>query len=374
MPGVRLARVARQLSQEQLAAAAGVTRQAVAGVEAGRFAPSLPVALRLARALGRTVEELFGESVPPATVAGRLAEPFGGSPAGGGAGRRYAGRAELGVVAGRRVAFPLDGPAAGALGFRPAAGLAAPGPAGTEVEVRLLRPEQPAVVVAGCDPALPLLAGPLARLDVPVGLLWWPCSTARALALAAVGAVHAAGIHRPADRPARLPAAAGAVAGGVVVIGFAAWQEGLAIAPGLADRVRSVGDVARLGVPVANREPGAEARALLQRQCRRHGIRPASLPGWETVLPGHLSVAAAVAAGLAGAGVTTGPAAAAHQLPFVPLADERFDLVVPRRLLGSPEVGALLDALGTAELRDQLGSLTGYRTDQCGQVVAEPLG
>ena len=57
---LRLARQARGLSQQQLAGVAGVTRQAVSAVESGHSDPSLRVALGLARALGVTVEELFG--------------------------------------------------------------------------------------------------------------------------------------------------------------------------------------------------------------------------------------------------------------------------------------------------------------------------
>ena len=57
---LRLARQARGLSQQQLASMAGVTRQAVSAVESGHSDPSLRVALGLARALGVTVEELFG--------------------------------------------------------------------------------------------------------------------------------------------------------------------------------------------------------------------------------------------------------------------------------------------------------------------------
>src|SRR5437879_3045534 len=46
-------------SQQELATAAGVTRQTVGGIEAGLFSPSALVALRLAKALGCRLEELF---------------------------------------------------------------------------------------------------------------------------------------------------------------------------------------------------------------------------------------------------------------------------------------------------------------------------
>ena len=56
---VRAARTARGLTQAELAAAAGVSRQTVVAVEAGDYAPSVYLALALASHLGSTVEALF---------------------------------------------------------------------------------------------------------------------------------------------------------------------------------------------------------------------------------------------------------------------------------------------------------------------------
>src|SRR5687767_15254554 len=56
---LRAARIQAGLSQGDLAAQAGVTRQAISAIEAGKTVPTMGVALRLARALGRRVDELF---------------------------------------------------------------------------------------------------------------------------------------------------------------------------------------------------------------------------------------------------------------------------------------------------------------------------
>ena len=58
--GVRAARAALGITQADLAREVGVTRQTVVAVEAGDYAPSVYLALALARTLGGTVEELFG--------------------------------------------------------------------------------------------------------------------------------------------------------------------------------------------------------------------------------------------------------------------------------------------------------------------------
>lgn len=443
---LRLARLARQLSQEQLADAAGVSRQAVAGFESGRYDPSLAVALRLAAALGTSVEALFGhEDHRHVLIARWVADPGRTLPTG-------PHRVSLVTVGDQTWAFPLVGMAAHGMGFLPATatvgdpgahttdgrdamapgaeaepgspdpGFVAPGATGVGAEgvgaradvagestaargsgapgrsaevggsavvgglvaaggsaagastvaVTAVRPPAPTVVVAGCDPALALLAAPLAAADPPVGFVWWPCSSQRALALAAQGAVHAAGVHRPVGSSRTTVAAARTALGpdGGAVVGFAAWSEGIAVADDHADRIRSVRDLPALSAPFANREPGAEARALVVAACRRVGVVVASVPGWDSALSGHVPVAAAVAGGLAGAGVTSGPVARSFGLPYLALADEQFELVVSRRHLASTEVRQLLAVLGGHEVRDQLGAIDGYDPSACGDVLA----
>lgn len=48
-----------EMTQEALAQACGVTRQTIIALEAGRYAPSLELAFRIARTFGVSVEEVF---------------------------------------------------------------------------------------------------------------------------------------------------------------------------------------------------------------------------------------------------------------------------------------------------------------------------
>ena len=65
---VRRLRAARELSQGALASAVGVSRQTINAIETGRYLPSLPLAMSLARYFGLAVEDLFhpepGEIAP----------------------------------------------------------------------------------------------------------------------------------------------------------------------------------------------------------------------------------------------------------------------------------------------------------------------
>jgi molybdate-binding protein len=131
-----------------------------------------------------------------------------------------------------------------------------------------------------------------------------------------------------------------------------------------------VGDIAAAGLRLINREPGAEARRVLDRELARSGVDASRVSGYTTSATGHLEVAGAIAAGLADVGIASEPAALAYDLAFVPLAAERFDLVVPAAHAGSREVQALLRALSSTWLLDQLASLPGYTVTQCGERVA----
>jgi putative molybdopterin biosynthesis protein len=372
---LRLARQARGLSQQQLAGMAAVTRQAVSAVESGHSDPSLRVALALASALGMTVEDLFGPGDPADPVLARPVARLGGE------GSRVA----LATVGDTFVALPLRADTAARVGFGPAGGLVAGpqavsgsparglvagppagpsvGQARGPVPVRPIGPPRPTLVVAGCDPALPLLETPLALLDPPVGFAWWPCGNGEALRLAAAGLVHAAGVHQTGEP--QYPGDAIEIPGGAEVVGFTSWREGLVTRP--AARVTGLGDLARRGLRLVNREPGAQARVLLDRERVRLHLDPAELPGYDSRAAGHLQVAAAVAGRLADAGVSSEPAALAYGLGFIPLAAERFDLVLPAKHAASREVQGLLKVLTSPWLLAQLASLPGYDPARCGE-------
>jgi putative molybdopterin biosynthesis protein len=294
---LRLARQARGFSQQQLAGMAGVSRQAVSAVESGLSDPSLRVALALARALGLTVEEMFGPRAPAPQVDAQPLSPLGDG----------GGRVTLAAIGGTLVALPLSGAAVSKAGFVPAdgiAGSAGPAPAdpagtgGPGHSIRPLSPPRPTLVVAGCDPAIPLLEAPLGLLDPPVSLAWWQCASGEALDLAARGLVHVAGAHlRGREGDYNVGSARATLRRGAQIMGFCSWREGLVLRSGLAAQVSSVADVVRAGLRLVNREPGSEARLLLDRELAALGAAPPgtgarpratctsrrpSPPGWPT--------------------------------------------------------------------------------------------
>jgi putative transcriptional regulator len=56
---LRVLRAETEWTQAQLAELVGVSRQAIVAIENGKYDPALPLAFKLARAFGKTVEEVF---------------------------------------------------------------------------------------------------------------------------------------------------------------------------------------------------------------------------------------------------------------------------------------------------------------------------
>src|SRR5262245_47180393 len=178
---VKQAREARGLSQLELAAAAKLTRQSIGAIEAGRATPSVDVALRLAKVLERSVEELF--------AAGPTSEVIEAEPA-----RAYApGRLALAHIAGRWVAHSLQRD-----GLRVAADALTEGKNSRVVRAQLLRAQTEVrdnVLTAGCAAGLSLLSD---RSSAPRGAaryLALSCSSTAALEALARNHVHLAGVH-----------------------------------------------------------------------------------------------------------------------------------------------------------------------------------
>jgi putative molybdopterin biosynthesis protein len=354
---LREARLAAHLSQEALAIEAGVTRQAYAAVESGAAVPSTEVALRLARALGTTVEQLF--ALPEATRPTIQAELVGAA-APGSSGQRV----RLVRVGGRVLARPLAGVAGAARTLPWADGIAYPDathPSRVAVELldEVRGPELTAVVL-GCDPAAALVAAALRARGVE--LVWTEESSQAALEGLARGEAHVAGCHLldPASGQYNAPWVARLVPFPCTLVGFAVWEQGLMLAPGNPLGITSVADLARPDVRLVNREPGAGARGLLDRALTAAGVPPSAVTGYERLASGHLAVAEVVRAGLADVGVGVRAAALAQGLDFIPLGEERYDLVVPNHFLELPSVAALLDALRRPGLRQQVEALGGY--------------
>lgn len=363
---VRAARIAQGLSQSELAKRTGISRQALGAIESSTYLPSVSVALALGRELGVTVEALFGANRDDVRHVHARWDSNGATGVGASA------RVALARVGGKLVALaqpPVH------LALAPAAGIVEHAARGG-AEVASFRTEEEidaTVLLAGCDPAAALLIEWLARRRAPISIVAMNCSSGKALDALLAGRAHIAGVHLRDPKSGDFNS--GAVRRGIrrhpaMLVNFARWELGIATAPGNPLRIRGFAEVARPRLRIANREVGSGARAALDEAIAELSIRADAIEGYPREYPGHLEVAAAIAAGDADFGVTIRLAADLYGLGFVPIREERYDLVILKRDLDSIPVKAMLDALNSRALAREVAQLCVYDTSQMGKVMA----
>lgn len=364
---VRELREARGLSQLTLAEAARLSRQSLSAIEAGRTEPSVTTALRLATSLGCALEDLFvlgDERSVEAEV-----DPSGP--------RQPAHeRVVLAQLAGRWVAHPLplhDLDSA----TRAADGVLASAPRRGRARVELLRPShdvRDTLVLLGCAPVLGLLADRVNQRARDLRVVWLSRSSGAALRALSSQRAHVAGVHfvdaqsgeyNVPEVRRSLPSRS------VSLFNLARWEAGLVVAPHNPLGIRGLSDLTRPRVRLVAREAGAAARRLLEDKLRKARLPAADILRRARIVPSPLEVARAVALGAGDVGITMHSAALAFGLDFVPLSEERFDLVVPHELLTDARVVRLLDTLSSSGFRREMQSLGGYEVSAAGARVAE---
>jgi putative molybdopterin biosynthesis protein len=154
----------------------------------------------------------------------------------------------------------------------------------------------------------------------------------------------------------------------VEVVTLAYRTQGLLLAGGNPKGVKKVADVARPNVRFVNRNPGSGTRLWFDAQLRRLNIPPEKVCGYDKIVKTHSEAATLIARGKADAALGLQAAAAQHNLDFIPLFEERYDLVLPREQ--EKTLSPLLDYIQTADFRKSLTSLTGYNTAHSGEQIS----
>ncbi len=151
------------------------------------------------------------------------------------------------------------------------------------------------------------------------------------------------------------------------VISLAEREQGLIVAKGNPKRIQSLAGLARAGVRFVNRQAGSGTRALLDHHLHRQALNPAEIDGYSRVVPTHLAVAAAVGEGSADAGLGIRAASRAFDLDFVPLARERYDLILGTADGERAPLREILSVLRSAEFRQVVEQIGGYDTSSTGE-------
>ena len=150
------------------------------------------------------------------------------------------------------------------------------------------------------------------------------------------------------------------------IITLAYRQQGLLVRVGNPKQIAGLDDFAREDINFVNRRPGSGTRLWLDWKIHENGLDPSAVHGWFREVNTHAAVAQAILSGEADYGLAVAAAAQSSRLDFIPLFEERFDLVLTHTSLQDPLVAQLLDSICRAPIRKRISSLPGYRTTDTG--------
>jgi putative molybdopterin biosynthesis protein len=160
----------------------------------------------------------------------------------------------------------------------------------------------------------------------------------------------------------------------VTVVNLAIRHQGLIVAKGNPLSILGVNDLARQDVRFINRQRGAGTRILLDHHLKIAGIPPSQVSGYDNEEFTHMAVAVNVLTGAAACGLGIFAAAKALDLGFVPLARERYDLVIPTRFMDDPRITTLLAVIDSDAAKEAITALGGYETDLTGRIMSPGMG
>ncbi len=146
-------------------------------------------------------------------------------------------------------------------------------------------------------------------------------------------------------------------------------QQGLLVRAGNPRHIQNLADLTREDVRFVNRQPGSGTRLWLDSRLRDLGIAQDQITGYANELHTHLQVGHAVAEGKADAGLGLLAATRRYGLDFIPLFEERYDLVMKADTAAEPMLQPLLDQLHSGVLRRSIDDLGGYDTAGIGNVM-----
>lgn len=149
-------------------------------------------------------------------------------------------------------------------------------------------------------------------------------------------------------------------------------EQGLIVAKGNPKNIQGFRDIVNGKFTFINRQNGAGTRLLTDKVLKDENIKPEEIAGYDHEEYTHMSVAASVANGSVDAGLGIRAAANALNLDFVPVTEERYDLIIPRIFLSDPKVATVLELMKSSdEFKDSILALGGYNLRDCGTVFYE---
>ena len=157
-----------------------------------------------------------------------------------------------------------------------------------------------------------------------------------------------------------------------VLVNVSYRTQGFYVRKGNPKNIKGWSDLSREDITVLNRRVGSSARILMDIQLKRLGIPTVKVKGYDKIMKSHLTMAAAVAAGEADIAIGTERISRQiEELDFIPLMEERFDLVIKKEMMETQAVQKLLKILNDPVFHNEIAHFSGNDYRDLGKVITE---
>lgn len=157
----------------------------------------------------------------------------------------------------------------------------------------------------------------------------------------------------------------------VKIVALVGRQQGLLVPKGNPKRILSLIDLTRTDVIFVNRQRGSGTRMLLDYHLDRHGLAKETILGYNHEEFTHLAVGAAIASGRVDCGLGIAAVTHALELDFIPLFEERYDLIIPLEFANNRLLMPLFEVLEDKNFQKIVAGLPGYDVEPMGKLIAE---
>ena len=157
----------------------------------------------------------------------------------------------------------------------------------------------------------------------------------------------------------------------IKLIEFVSRQQGFIVPKGNPKRVNGFEDLMENNLRYVNRQRGAGTRVLFDTYLNQYGINSESILGYDNEEFSHLSIAVAVKSGRADLGMGIAAAAYAMELDFVPICEEKYQLIIPSELYENQLLVPLLETINNLKFHKVLRKMNGYQVGDIGKIVFE---
>lgn len=146
-------------------------------------------------------------------------------------------------------------------------------------------------------------------------------------------------------------------------------KQGFIINKNLKTKIKSIKDLVDQNLNYINRQKGAGTRVLFDYLLKDNKIDSSEIIGYDRVEYTHMTLAAAIHSHSADIGLGILAAAQAFDLDFIPVKEERYDLVIPERLMEDHRIQALLEVIHNEAFQEEVKQFKGYDLRDAGKVI-----